>query len=256
MKVVILAGGYGTRISEESHLMPKPMIEIGGKPVLWHIMNIYAAQGMNEFIIAAGYKADYIKNYFLNFYAINNDISIDLTNGKTKIHDGKQPNWKIHIVDTGLDTQTGGRIKRVQKWLGDDETFMLTYGDGVADLNLQDLLKFHSSHGKLATVTTVLPPARFGRLSLEDSKVSKFNEKPQTDQGWINGGFFVLNRKVIDYIDGDQSIWERGPLENLSLAGQLMGFRHKGFWSCMDTLREKNVLEEYWNSGKAPWKIW
>ena len=175
MKVVILAGGYGTRISEESHLMPKPMIEIGGKPVLWHIMNTYSTQGFNEFIIAAGYKAEYIKNYFINFYAINNDISIDLTNGKTKIYDGRQPNWKIHIVDTGLDTQTGGRIKRVKKWLGDDETFMLTYGDGLADLNFQDLLKFHHSHGKLATVTTVLPPARFGRLSLEDHKVCKFN---------------------------------------------------------------------------------
>jgi len=256
MKVVILAGGYGTRISEESHLMPKPMIEIGGKPVLWHIMNTYSTQGFNEFIIAAGYKAEYIKNYFINFYAINNDISIDLTNGKTKIYDGRQPNWKIHIVDTGLDTQTGGRIKRVKKWLGDDETFMLTYGDGLADLNFQDLLKFHHSHGKLATVTTVLPPARFGRLSLEDHKVCKFNEKPQMDQGWINGGFFVLNREVIDYIEGDHSIWERDPLEKLAIEGQLMGFRHKGFWSCMDTLREKNILEEYWNSGKAPWKIW
>jgi len=232
------------------------MIEIGGKPIIWHIMNIYAAQGMNEFIIAAGYKADYIKKYFLNFYAINNDISIDLTNGKTKVHDGKQPNWKIHIVDTGLDTQTGGRIKRVNKWLGDDETFMLTYGDGLADLNLQDLLKFHSSHGKLATVTTVLPPARFGRLSLEDNRVFKFNEKPQMDQGWINGGFFVLNREVIDYVEGDHSVWERDPLEKIALAGQLMGFRHKGFWSCMDTLKEKNILEEYWNSEKAPWKIW
>ena len=256
MKVVILAGGYGTRISEESHLMPKPMIEIGGKPVLWHIMNTYSTQGFNEFIIAAGYKAEYIKNYFINFYAINNDISIDLTSGKTKIYDGKQPNWKIHIVDTGLDTQTGGRIKRVKKWLGDDEVFMLTYGDGLSDLNFQDLLKFHYSHGKLATVTTVLPPARFGRLSLEEHKVCKFNEKPQMDQGWINGGFFVLNREVIDYIEGDHSIWERDPLEKLAIGGQLMGFRHKGFWSCMDTLREKNILEEYWNPGKAPWKIW
>jgi len=256
MKVVILAGGYGTRISEESHLMPKPMIEIGGKPILWHIMNSYSTQGISEFIIAAGYKAEYIKNYFINFYAINNDISIDLTNGKTTVYDGKQPNWKIHIVDTGLDTQTGGRIKRVKKWLGDDETFMLTYGDGLADLNFNDLLQFHSSHGKLATVTTVLPPARFGRLSLEEFKVCKFNEKPQMDQGWINGGFFVLNTKVIDYIEGDRSVWEGDPLEKLAIEGQLMGFRHKGFWSCMDTLKEKNIMEEYWNSGKAPWKIW
>ncbi len=256
MTGVRVAGGYGPRSSEESHRMPKPMIEIGGKPILWHIMNFYSTQGIDEFIIAAGYKAEYIKNYFINFYAINNDIYVDLTNGNIKVYDGNQPNWKIQIVDTGLDTQTGGRIKRIRKWLGDDETFMLTYGDGLTDLNLKGLMDFHFSHGKLATVTTVLPPARFGRLILEESRVHKFNEKPKEDQGWINGGFFVLNRKVIDYIDGDQSIWERGPLEKLSDAGELMGFRHKGFWSCMDTLKEKNMLEDMWNTGKAPWKIW
>jgi glucose-1-phosphate cytidylyltransferase len=256
MKTLILAGGFGTRISEESHLMPKPMIEIGGKPILWHIMNIYGTQGMNEFIIAAGYKAEYIKNYFLNFYALNNDIFINLANGKTVVHDGKQPDWKVHIVDTGLHTQTGGRIKRLEKWLSDSDTFMLTYGDGLSDVRLLDLLNFHRSHGKLATVTTVLPPARFGRLSLEKSRVSQFKEKPDGDEGWINGGFFVLNRKVLDYIKGDDCVWERGPLERLAAEGQLMGFPHKGFWSCIDTLREKNIIEDYWNSGRAPWKIW
>ena len=256
MKTVILAGGFGTRISEESHLMPKPMIEIGGKPILWHIMNIYGSQGMNEFIIAAGYKAEYIKNYFLNFYALNNNIFINLSNGKTVVHDGKQPNWKVHIVDTGLHTQTGGRIKRLENWLSDSDTFMLTYGDGLCDVSIRDLIDFHRSHGKLATVTTVLPPGRFGRLSLEDSRVSQFKEKPDGDEGWINGGFFVLNRKVLDYIEGDDCIWERGPLERLAAEAQLMGFPHKGFWSCIDTLREKNIMEDYWNSGRAPWKIW
>ena len=256
MKTVILAGGFGTRISEESHLMPKPMIEIGGKPILWHIMNIYGSQGMNEFIIAAGYKAEYIKNYFLNFYALNNNIFINLSNGKTVVHDGKQPNWKVHIVDTGLHTQTGGRIKRLEKWLSDSDTFMLTYGDGLCDVSIRDLIDFHRSHGKLATVTTVLPPGRFGRLSVEDCRVSQFKEKPDGDEGWINGGFFVLNRKVLDYIEGDDCIWERGPLERLAAEAQLMGFPHKGFWSCIDTLREKNIMEDYWNSGRAPWKIW
>ena len=256
MKTVILAGGFGTRIGEESHLMPKPMIEIGGKPILWHIMNIYGSQGMKEFIVAAGYKSEYIKNYFLNFYALNNDISINLSNGKTVVHDGKQPDWKVHIVDTGLHTQTGGRIKRLEQWLGEDRTFMLTYGDGLCDVKIRDLLEFHRSHGKLATVTTVLPPGRFGRIVLDESRVSMFNEKPEADQGWINGGFFVLERKVLDYIQGDETIWEREPLEMLSRDGQLMGYGHRGFWSCMDTLKEKNILEKLWQDGKAPWKIW
>jgi glucose-1-phosphate cytidylyltransferase len=256
MKTVILAGGFGTRISEESHLMPKPMIEIGGKPILWHIMNIYGCQGMDEFIVAAGYKSEYIKNYFLNFYALNNDIFINLSNGKTVVHDGKQPDWKVYIVDTGLNTQTGGRIKRLEQWLGEDQTFMLTYGDGLCDVSIRDLLDFHRSHGKLATVTTVLPPGRFGRLVLEETRVSMFKEKPEAEQGWINGGFFVLERKVLDYIQGDETIWEREPLEMLSRDGQLMGYQHRGFWSCMDTLKEKNMLEEFWQNGKAPWKIW
>jgi glucose-1-phosphate cytidylyltransferase len=256
MKVVILAGGYGTRISEESHLIPKPMIEIGGKPMLWHIMNYYAAHGLNEFIIAAGYKAEYIKNYFLNYYAINNDISIDLINNKTTIYDGKQPNWKIHILDTGLGTQTGGRIKRVKKMLEGEENFMIAYGDGLIDMNMTDFMKFHNSHGKLASVTAVRPPARFGRISIDGFKVCEFNEKPDMDQGWINGGFFIVNKKVIDYIDGDQTVWEREPIERIAREDQLMCYQHQGFWSCMDTLKEKNIIEEYWNSGKAPWKIW
>lgn len=256
MKAVILAGGFGTRLSEETNLRPKPMIEIGGKPILWHIMNIYSAYGINEFFIAAGYKAEVIKEYFLNFYAINNDISIDLSNGKTIVHDGNQPNWKIHIIDTGLYTQTGGRLKRLKKWLEGKETFMFTYGDGVADINLDDLLAFHRSHGKLATVTTVRTPARFGRIGFDGDRIAEFYEKPQAAEGWINGGYFVLNPKAIDYIDNDDCIWERNPIEKLAHDDQLMGYRHYGFWSCMDTLKEKNYLEELWNTDKAPWKIW
>jgi glucose-1-phosphate cytidylyltransferase len=256
MKAVILAGGFGSRLSEETVLRPKPMVEVGGKPILWHIMNIYATHGVNEFIIALGYKAEVIKAYFLNFYALNNDISIDLANGETTIHNGNQPHWKIHLVDTGLYTQTGGRLKRLQKWLDKDEAFMFTYGDGVADLDITGLLEFHNSHGKLATVTTVHAPARFGRITFQGDQVVEFYEKPQTSEGWINGGFFVLNPKAIDYVDGDETIWEREPVERLARDDQLMGFRHYGFWSCMDTLKEKNFLEELWASGKAPWKIW
>jgi glucose-1-phosphate cytidylyltransferase len=256
MKVVILAGGFGTRLSEETTLRPKPMVEIGGKPILWHIMNIYAACNITEFIIALGYKAEVIKEYFLNFYAINNDLSIDLSNGKTTIRDGNQPNWKIHLVDTGLHTQTGGRLKRLQKWLEDDETFLFTYGDGVANIDIEALVKFHHAHGKLATVTTVRTPARFGRIAYEGDKICNFHEKPQSGEGWINGGFFVLNRKAIDYIDGDETSWEKEPLEGLVKDGQVIGYRHYGFWSCMDTLREKDYLEELWTSGESPWKVW
>ena len=256
MKVIILAGGFGTRLSEETTVRPKPMVEVGGKPIIWHIMNIYAAQGINEFIIALGYKGEYIKEYFLNFYAINNDITIDLATGETVIHDGNQPDWKIHLVDTGLYTQTGGRIKRLRKWIGDDGAFMMTYGDGVADIDLRNLLEFHNSHGKLATVTTVKSPARFGRISFKGDQILEFYEKPQAAEGWINGGYFVLSPKVLDYIDGDDTIWERDPIERLAHDGQLMGYRHYGFWSCMDTLKEKTYLENLWNSGNAPWKIW
>ncbi len=256
MKTVILAGGLGTRLAEETTIRPKPMVEIGGKPILWHIMNIYSAHGINEFIIAAGYKAEVIKEYFLNFYAINNDITVDLTTGKTTIHEGKQPNWKAHIIDTGLHTQTGGRLKRLKSWLDEDEDFMFTYGDGVADININTLYEFHKSHGKLATVTTVRSPSRFGRISFEGDQITDFYEKPEAAEGWINGGYFVLNSKVIDYIEKDETIWERGPIERLSRDGELMGYRHYGFWSCMDTLKEKNTLEEMWNSGQASWKIW
>lgn len=256
MKVVILAGGFGTRLSEETDLKPKPMVEIGGKPILWHIMNIYSAYGLNEFIIALGYKGEFIKEYFLNFYAINNNITIDLATGKTTIRGGKQPNWKIHLVDTGLYTKTGGRLKRLQDWLGEDDSFMLTYGDGVSDINLKALIEFHKSHDKIATVTTVRSPARFGRIAFKGEQISDFYEKPQSAQGWINGGFFMLNPKAIDYIENDETIWERSPIEQLARDGQLMGYQHDGFWSCMDTLKEKNLLEELWNSGKAPWKVW
>jgi len=256
MKAVILAGGFGTRFSEETDLKPKPMIEIGGKPILWHIMKIYAAAGVKEFVIALGYKAEVIKEYFLNFYAFNNNISIDLETGKKTIHNGKQPKWTIHLVDTGLHTQTGGRLKRLKSWLDKDEPFLFTYGDGVADIDINTLVKFHTSHGKLATMTTVRTPERFGRLSFEGDRVGQFIEKPQSAEGWISGGFFVLSPKVMDYIQGDETIWERGPLERLSQNGELMGYRHSSFWSCMDTLKEKNLLDDLWNSGKAPWKIW
>jgi glucose-1-phosphate cytidylyltransferase len=256
MKCVILAGGLGSRLSEETTLRPKPMVQIGGRPILWHIMNVLATHGINEFIIALGYKGEMIKEYFLNFYAINNDISIDLGCGKTTIYDGNQPKWKVHLVDTGLSTQTGGRVKRLRKWLRPDETFMLTYGDGVADLDIRALVAFHHSHGKLATMTSVRSPTRFGRITFVGERVTEFFEKPQAGEGWINGGFFVLNTGAIDYIKDDDTAWERDPVERLAHDGQLMGYKHYGFWSCMDTLREKNYLEGLWNSGEPPWKTW
>lgn len=256
MKAVILAGGFGSRLQEETVIRPKPMVEIGGRPILWHIMNIYSYHGVNEFIIALGYKGEVIKEYFLNFYAINNDISVDMETGKTTVHDGKHPPWKVHLVDTGLYTQTGGRLKCLQNWLGEDESFMFTYGDGVADINLEALSEFHKWHGKIATVTTVRPPARFGRIAQKGDQITEFSEKPGGGEGWINGGFFVLHSKVLEYIDSDDTIWERDSVERLAHDGQLMGYKHYGFWSCMDTLKEKNMLEELWNSGKAPWRIW
>ncbi|MBK9712527.1 MAG: glucose-1-phosphate cytidylyltransferase [Kouleothrix sp.] len=255
MKTVILAGGLGTRLSEETVLRPKPMVEIGGKPILWHILNIYAAHDYREFIIALGYKGETIKEYFLNFYALNNDLTIDLARGSTKVHDGDQTDWVVHLVDTGNASQTGGRLKRLKHWLG-DQTFMMTYGDGVADIDISAVVAFHRRHGKLATVTTARPPARFGGVVFDGNQVAKFTEKPQTGEGWVNGGFFVLEPAVLEYIDGDETIWERGPLDRLAADGQLMAYRHEGFWQPMDTLREKRLLEELWETGRAPWRVW
>lgn len=233
------------------------MVEIGGRPILWHIMHICSSHEISEFVVAIGYKGEVIKQYFYSFYALNNDISVDLASGNAVIHNnGSQPNWKVHLIDTGLYTQTGGRLKRLKKWLADDETFLFTYGDGLADLDLKALLAFHRSHGKLATVTTVRAPERFGRITFEDDRVVEFYEKPEASEGWVNGGYFVLNTGVLDYIDGDDTVWERETVVRLARDGQLVGYRHTGFWSCMDTLKEKNMLEEIWNTGKAPWKIW
>jgi glucose-1-phosphate cytidylyltransferase len=256
MKTILLAGGLGTRLAEETANIPKPMIEIGGRPILWHIMNIYASQGFNEFVIALGYKGEVVKDYFLHFNTRNADLSIQLATGKRTIHEASHPDWTLHLVDTGLSTQTGGRIKRLASWLGTDDTFMLTYGDGVSDIDLKALLAFHRAHGRLATVTAVRPPARFGGLHLEGEQVTAFTEKPQAGEGWINGGFFVLEKPVLDYIQGDSTYWELDPMERIAQEGQLMAFRHEGFWQPMDTLREKRYLEDLWTSGKAPWRIW
>jgi glucose-1-phosphate cytidylyltransferase len=255
LKTVILAGGLGTRLSEETTIRPKPMVEIGGKPIIWHLLNLYGAHGFDEFVLALGYRAEVIKEYFLNFFALNNDISIDLRSGRTTVHHGKQPPWIVHLFDTGQDTQTGGRLKRLAPQL-EGETFMMTYGDGLSNVDIRALVAFHKSHGKLATVTTVRPPARFGGVIFDGDRVAEFTEKPQAEGGWINGGFFVLEPAALDYIAGDQTIWERDPLEQLALDGQLMAFRHEGFWQPMDTLREKKALDELWQENKAPWRIW
>jgi len=255
MKVAILAGGMGSRLQEETSVRPKPMVEIGGKPILWHILNLYAAHGFKEFVLALGYKGEFVKDYFLNFYALNNDLTVDLASGAAKVHRGNEPDWKVHLVDTGASTQTGGRVGRLRSHLR-ESTFMLTYGDGVADLDLRKLLEFHRSHGKLATVTAVRPPSRFGSFILDGNRIKEFEEKPQTGEGWINGGFFVLEPGVLDLIEGDDTVWERGPMEKLAAAGELMAYRHEGFWQAMDTLRERRVLEDLWASGKPPWKVW
>jgi glucose-1-phosphate cytidylyltransferase len=257
VKVCILAGGRGTRLAEETILRPKPMVEIGGRPMLWHIMSIYDAAGYDEFILALGYLGEVIKEYFFHFHAIGNDLSIDLSDGSTEIHrHGSIPEWKVHLVDTGDATMTGGRVKRLGPWLGDDETFLLTYGDGVADLDVADVVGFHRAHGRLATVTAVRPPARFGGLGLEGDVVTAFAEKPQAGGGWINGGFMVLNRRVLDYIDGDDVVFEREPLEQLAKERELVAYRHEGFWQPMDTIREKELLDDMWMRGEAPWRIW
>ena len=257
MKAVILAGGMGTRISEESHLKPKPMIGIGDRPVLWHIMKTYSHHGINEFIILMGYKSYVIKEYFADYFLHNSDLKIDLSTNTIETINRKAEPWKITLLDTGLHTQTGGRVKKVKDYVG-NETFMLTYGDGVADIDITALLKFHKKTGKTATVTTVQPEGRFGALDIgADNIIKSFEEKPKGDGGWINGGFFVLEPNVFDYIpDGESVIWERGPLESLAKAGQLAAFKHHGFWKPMDALRDKIILEELWASGKAPWKVW
>lgn len=256
MKVVILAGGLGTRISEETHLKPKPMIEIGGKPILWHIMKLYAAHGINEFIICCGYKGYVIKEYFANYFLHMSDVTFDMANNRMEVHERHAEPWRITLVDTGESTLTGGRLKQVSGYLQDDDAFCFTYGDGLADLNIEDEIKFHRNHGKLATVCAVQPPGRYGALLLEGERVSGFQEKPLGDGGWINGGFFILHPKVIELIEGDQTSWESGPLEVLARKNELRAFEHRGFWQPMDTLRDKQRLEELWFSQQAPWKVW
>lgn len=255
MKTIILAGGLGTRLQEETTVKPKPMVEIGGRPILWHVMNIYAAHDYKEFIVALGYKGEVVKNYFLKYYYLRNGFSIRLGNGRVDVHDAGREDWVVHLIDTGLHTETGGRIKRLAPWIG-DETFMMTYGDGVASINIGELVAFHRRHGKLATVTAVRPSARFGDLDLDGDLVARFAEKPQIGEGWINGGFFVLEPGVLDYIEGDETIFEREPLERLAQDGQLVAYRHDDFWQCMDTLRDVRLLESLWQARNAPWKVW
>jgi glucose-1-phosphate cytidylyltransferase len=258
MKVVIFAGGMGTRISEESYLKPKPMIEIGEKPILWHLMKIFEAQGFNDFVICLGYKSFMIKEYFLNYYVYNSDVTVNLLTNSFEVHRSNTEKFRVTLVDTGLNTQTAGRLKRVRHYIGNEE-FLLTYGDGLADINLKKLINFHHEHGKIATVTAVKPVGRFGLLGIEgDNRVSSFDEKIQGDGGWINGGFFVLKPEVFNYLpdNADKFMWEEYPLEKITMDNQLMAYRHTGFWKCMDALRDKGVLEEYWESGSAPWKIW
>jgi glucose-1-phosphate cytidylyltransferase len=251
-----LAGGVGSRLSEETVVKPKPMVEIGGRPILWHIMRHYDHYGFKEFAIALGYKGEVIKKYFVDYAALTGNLTVDLARQEVTSHDAESDlNWKVDLIDTGIGTNTGGRIKRLKPYLG-DETFMLTWGDGVSTVDLQDLLKFHRSHGKLATLTAVHPAARFGHLDLEAEQVRVFAEKPQTKQGWINGAFFVLEPAIFDYIEGDDTAWDYGPMVKLAEEGQLMAYKHDGFWQCMDTLREKKLLNDLWDAGKAPWKIW
>lgn len=256
MKAVILAGGLGTRISEESHLKPKPMIEIGGKPILWHIMKQYSAHGIHDFVICLGYKGYAIKDFFANYFLHTSDVTFDMRANRMDVHQNYSEPWRVTLVDTGDDTMTGGRLRRVARYLEDEESFCFTYGDGVSDLNIGALVDFHLGHGKLATVTAVQPPGRYGALEREGDRVRGFSEKPRGDGGWINGGFFVLSPKVIPYIVGDAMPWEAELLATLAQQGQLMSFEHDGFWHPMDTLRDKNHLEQLWSSGEAPWKQW
>ena len=255
MKVGILAGGFGSRLAEETEIKPKPMVEIGGRPVLWHIMMYYSHFGFDEFVIALGYKGEVIKKYLADYCALSTNLTVRLKTGEVAPHGGYRPDWTVDLIDTGLHTLTGGRIKRLAPYLGDG-TFMMTWGDGVADVDLRALLEFHRSHGRLATVTAVHPPARYGHIELDGDSVTVFSDKPQAKEGWINGAFFVLEPGVFDYIDGDDVMWEDEPMERLARDGQLMAYRHTAFWQCMDTLREKYLLERMWQSGEAPWKVW
>jgi glucose-1-phosphate cytidylyltransferase len=254
MKVVILAGGYGTRLSEETEVLPKPMIEIGGRPLLWHLMKLFSSQGFNEFVVALGYKSQIIKRYFMQYPQIETDMHVDLGSASVKTTGQPGENWKIDLIDTGHDTMTGGRLKRLRNLL--DDTFIFTYGDGLANVDLRRLVEFHRSHRKLATVTAVKPPSRFGLLQIEETRVTSFNEKPRNPDDWINGGYFVLEPGVIDYIDGDATSWERDPCQRLARNGELCAYRHDGYWQCVDTLHELRLLRDIWDNGKAPWKIW
>ncbi len=256
MRAVILAGGLGTRISEETYIKPKPMVEIGGKPILWHILKIYSAHGVNEFIICCGYRGYQIKEYFANYFLHMSDVTFDMANNRMVVHERHAEPWKVTLVDTGDNTMTGGRLRRVADYLKYDEAFCFTYGDGVADVNISALIEFHRAHGKLATVTAVQPPGRYGALQLEGPTVRGFIEKPGGDGGRINGGFFVLSPKVIDYIGGDSTAWELEPMSKLAAQDEMRAFEHEGFWQPMDTLRERKLLESLWESGKAPWKVW
>ena len=255
MKVAILAGGVGSRLSEETQLKPKPMVEIGSRPILWHIMKHYSNFGMNDFVIALGYKGEYIKKYFVDYCSVESNLTINLSSGQVTRHNNHHPNWNVELIDTGVATLTGGRIKRLAPYIGNG-TFMLTWGDGVSNVDLTALLAFHKSHGRLATVTAVRPPARFGHMTFDGNRVLEFSEKPQAAEGWINGAFFVLQPEVFEYIDGDETAWEKEPMERLSSEGQLMAYRHTEFWQCMDTLRDKGLLEALWQKGDAPWKTW
>jgi glucose-1-phosphate cytidylyltransferase len=256
MKAVILAGGFGSRISEETNLKPKPMIEIGGKPILWHIMKIYSANGVNDFVICCGYKGYVIKEYFANYFLHMSDVTFDMANNKMEVHQKNAEPWRVTLVDTGEDSMTGGRLKRVESYVKDEQAFCFTYGDGVADVDIAATIAFHQQHGKLATVTAVQPPGRYGALQMQGDRVSGFTEKPRGDGGLINGGFFVLSPRCLERIAGDSTSWEGEPLTGLARDGELMAYAHTGFWQPMDTLREKNLLEELWLSGRAPWKRW
>ena len=255
MKAVILAGGYGSRISEESHLRPKPMIEIGGMPLLWHVLKLYSASGVQDFVICAGYKGYMIKEYFSNYFLHMTDVTFDMGHNTMEVHRKHAEPWRVTLVDTGLDTMTGGRLKRVRDYVK-HETFCMTYGDGLSDINIGRLIRFHREQGTHATVTAIQPAARFGALDIVNHRVMRFEEKPKGDGGWINGGFFVLEPPIFDYIDGDSTIWEREPLELIAAGGQLSAYKHEGFWGSVDTLRDKNHLEDLWRSGQAPWKVW